>query len=66
MNINVSHNKLATGVGIALGMFSLLFGALILASLLSKPGFDLFENLLPAVIGTILVGIGIAIIILSS
>jgi hypothetical protein len=34
--------------------------------LLGSPGFNLFENLLPAAVGTVLVGIGIAIIVLSS
>ena len=66
MNVNVSKNKLATGAGIALGIFSLLFGALVLTSFLSSPGFDLLDNLLPVAIGSILFAVGIAIFALST
>jgi len=66
MNANVSRNKFIVGIGMTAGIFSLLFGALILTSLLSNPLFDLMNNLLSVAFGSILFAVGIVIFVISS
>ena len=52
------------GIGLAIGIFFILFGSLLLTSVILNPAFNVFTDIIPIILGSVFVGVGIAFVVL--